>query len=159
MLRRLRIVPYLHDMAPVYASADLLVARAGAMTCSELAATGNASILIPLPSATDDHQTANARSMAEKGDEQQHTRRLRCTRAPPPVLSCSCGTCPDSKGAAILMPEKALTGRALALSIASLLSDSVALKQMQGCARALAPDRKAVEQVAEQVLSLANWSL
>ena len=64
---RLKIVPYLYDMASAYAAADLLVARAGAMTCSELAVTGNASILVPLPSATDDHQTANARSMEERG--------------------------------------------------------------------------------------------
>ena len=67
LLFRLNIVPYLYDMTSAYAAADLLVARAGAMTCSELAATGNASILVPLPSATDDHQTANARSMEERG--------------------------------------------------------------------------------------------
>eukprot|EP00873_Tetraselmis_striata_P000609 jgi/Tetstr1/420873/TSEL_001075.t1 len=65
--RRLRVLPYLDDMGAVYAAADLVVGRAGAMTCSELAATGCAAILVPLPSAAGDHQTANARHMADQG--------------------------------------------------------------------------------------------
>jgi len=54
-------------MAPVYRAADLVVARAGAMTVAELCAWGKASILVPLPSAAADHQTHNAAALAEAG--------------------------------------------------------------------------------------------
>jgi len=47
-------------MAAAYASADLVVARAGALTVAELAAAGVGSILVPFPAAVDDHQTKNA---------------------------------------------------------------------------------------------------
>ncbi|MGL4768528.1 MAG: undecaprenyldiphospho-muramoylpentapeptide beta-N-acetylglucosaminyltransferase [Formosimonas sp.] len=53
-------VAFIDDMAALYADADVLICRAGAMTVSELAAAGVASILVPYPSAVDDHQTANA---------------------------------------------------------------------------------------------------
>ena len=46
-------------MAQAYAWADIVVCRSGAMTVAEVAAVGLASILIPFPSAVDDHQTAN----------------------------------------------------------------------------------------------------
>ena len=46
---------------------QMSIARAGALTVSELAATGTASILIPLPHAIDDHQTQNARVLANAG--------------------------------------------------------------------------------------------
>lgn len=51
---------FIPDMAKAYQWADLVIARAGASTVSELAAVGVASILIPFPYAADDHQTANA---------------------------------------------------------------------------------------------------
>src|SRR5213596_910620 len=54
-------------MAPVYRAADLVVARAGAMTVAELCAWAKASILVPLPSAAADHQTHNAAALAEAG--------------------------------------------------------------------------------------------
>jgi len=54
-------------MAPVYRAADLVVARAGAMTVAELCAWGKPSILVPLPSAAADHQTHNAAALAEAG--------------------------------------------------------------------------------------------
>jgi undecaprenyldiphospho-muramoylpentapeptide beta-N-acetylglucosaminyltransferase len=50
-----------------YAAADLVVARAGATTVAELAATGTPSILVPWPLAAEDHQTANARALADVG--------------------------------------------------------------------------------------------
>ena len=50
-----------------YAAADLVVARAGATTVAELAALGRPSILVPWPLATEDHQTANARALADVG--------------------------------------------------------------------------------------------
>ena len=54
-------------MPAAYAWADIVIARAGALTVSELAATGTAAILIPLPHAIDDHQTQNARVLADAG--------------------------------------------------------------------------------------------
>ena len=50
---------FIKDMASAYAWADLIVCRSGAMTVAEIAAVGVASVLIPYPSAVDDHQTAN----------------------------------------------------------------------------------------------------
>lgn len=62
-----RVDAFIDDMAAAYAWADLVVCRAGALTVSELAAAGVASILVPFPFAVDDHQTANARYLAEAG--------------------------------------------------------------------------------------------
>ncbi len=59
--------PFLDDMAGSYASADVVICRAGALTIAELAAAGVASILIPFPFAVDDHQTHNARFLSERG--------------------------------------------------------------------------------------------
>jgi UDP-N-acetylglucosamine--N-acetylmuramyl-(pentapeptide) pyrophosphoryl-undecaprenol N-acetylglucosamine transferase len=61
------LVAFIDDMARRYAEADLVVCRAGAVTIAELSAGGMASILVPFPHATDDHQTANARFLAERG--------------------------------------------------------------------------------------------
>ena len=61
------LVEYANDMAAVYAAVDLVVCRAGATTVAELAATGTPAVLVPLPGAPRDHQTANARAMAEAG--------------------------------------------------------------------------------------------
>ena len=62
-----RFLPFCDRMAEAYASADLVVARAGAGTLAELAACRAPAILVPLPSAADDHQTANARHFSERG--------------------------------------------------------------------------------------------
>ncbi len=59
------VTAYIEDMAAVYTWADLVICRAGAMTISELAAAGLASILVPYPHAVDDHQTANAAYLAD----------------------------------------------------------------------------------------------
>jgi UDP-N-acetylglucosamine--N-acetylmuramyl-(pentapeptide) pyrophosphoryl-undecaprenol N-acetylglucosamine transferase len=61
------LVAFIDDMARRYAEADLVVCRAGAVTIAELSAGGLASILVPFPYAVDDHQTANARFLAERG--------------------------------------------------------------------------------------------
>jgi UDP-N-acetylglucosamine--N-acetylmuramyl-(pentapeptide) pyrophosphoryl-undecaprenol N-acetylglucosamine transferase len=58
---------FIEDMAAAYAEADLVVCRAGATTVAEIAAAGVASILVPYPHAVDDHQTANARFLADAG--------------------------------------------------------------------------------------------
>ncbi|WP_137937737.1 undecaprenyldiphospho-muramoylpentapeptide beta-N-acetylglucosaminyltransferase [Chitinivorax sp. B] len=60
-------VPFIDDMAAAYAEADLVICRAGALTVAELAAAGVASILVPFPHAVDDHQTGNARYLADNG--------------------------------------------------------------------------------------------
>ena len=58
---------YIEDMGAAYAWTDVAVCRAGAMTVAELAAAGVASILVPFPYATDDHQSRNARHLADRG--------------------------------------------------------------------------------------------
>ena len=56
---------FIEDMVSAYQWADLVICRSGAMTVSEVAAAGVPAIFIPLPSAIDDHQTANARYLAD----------------------------------------------------------------------------------------------
>jgi len=56
---------FIHDMDQAYEWADLLICRAGASTVTEVAAAGVAAVFVPLPSAIDDHQTANARYLAD----------------------------------------------------------------------------------------------
>jgi len=58
---------FIDDMVSAYQWADLVICRSGAMTVSEVAAAGIPAIFIPLPSAIDDHQTANARYLADAG--------------------------------------------------------------------------------------------
>ena len=60
-------VAFIDDMASAYNAADVVLCRAGALTVSELAAAGVASILVPFPHAVDDHQTGNARHLASAG--------------------------------------------------------------------------------------------
>ncbi len=64
---RVVVQGFFDPMAPVYRAADLVVARAGAMTVAELCAWGKPSILVPLPTAAADHQTQNAAALAEAG--------------------------------------------------------------------------------------------
>ncbi len=61
------LATYLPDMPEQLAWAHLVIARAGASTIAELTAAGRPAILVPLPSATDDHQTVNAREMTRVG--------------------------------------------------------------------------------------------
>ena len=61
------VEPFIEDMAAAYAWADVVIARAGALTVAELAAMGSASILIPYPYAVDDHQYKNAEWLAKAG--------------------------------------------------------------------------------------------
>ena len=58
---------FLYDMGRQLGSADLIVSRAGATTLAEITAAGRAAILIPLPTATDDHQRRNAEAVAASG--------------------------------------------------------------------------------------------
>ena len=59
------LLPFIDDMADAYAWADLVICRAGALTVAELCAVGVPALFVPYPAAVDDHQTANARPMAD----------------------------------------------------------------------------------------------
>ncbi|HXT80053.1 MAG TPA: undecaprenyldiphospho-muramoylpentapeptide beta-N-acetylglucosaminyltransferase [Acetobacteraceae bacterium] len=61
------LAPFFSDVATRLVIAHLVIARAGASTVAELAVAGRPSILVPLPGAIDDHQTANARALATAG--------------------------------------------------------------------------------------------
>jgi UDP-N-acetylglucosamine--N-acetylmuramyl-(pentapeptide) pyrophosphoryl-undecaprenol N-acetylglucosamine transferase len=62
-----RVVPFFEDVAAELAAADLVVARAGAVTVAEIAAVGRAAVLVPFPFAADDHQAKNAEALAKAG--------------------------------------------------------------------------------------------
>lgn len=61
------VVPFEERMALLYAAVDVMVCRAGAITVAELAVTGTPAVLVPLPNAPGDHQSANARALVERG--------------------------------------------------------------------------------------------
>lgn len=58
---------FIHEMAEAYQWADVVVCRAGALTVAEIACVGVASVLVPFPHAVDDHQTTNAKFLADAG--------------------------------------------------------------------------------------------
>ena len=62
-----RVDAFVEDMAAAYSWADVVICRSGALTVAELAVVGVASVLVPFPHATDDHQTGNARFLADAG--------------------------------------------------------------------------------------------
>ncbi|MEO7097411.1 MAG: undecaprenyldiphospho-muramoylpentapeptide beta-N-acetylglucosaminyltransferase [Polyangiales bacterium] len=61
------VVEFIEDVQAKITAADLIVARSGALTCAELCAIGRPAILVPYPHAADDHQAANAESLAGAG--------------------------------------------------------------------------------------------
>jgi UDP-N-acetylglucosamine--N-acetylmuramyl-(pentapeptide) pyrophosphoryl-undecaprenol N-acetylglucosamine transferase len=61
------LAPFFVDLPRHLAAAQLVICRAGASTLAELACAGRPAILVPFPAATDDHQTANAKSLCEAG--------------------------------------------------------------------------------------------
>ncbi|MCP3852701.1 MAG: undecaprenyldiphospho-muramoylpentapeptide beta-N-acetylglucosaminyltransferase [Gammaproteobacteria bacterium] len=61
------VMPFIDDMAKNYEWADMVICRSGALTVSEIASAGIASLLVPYPYAVDDHQTANAAYLSDKG--------------------------------------------------------------------------------------------
>jgi UDP-N-acetylglucosamine--N-acetylmuramyl-(pentapeptide) pyrophosphoryl-undecaprenol N-acetylglucosamine transferase len=63
----LRLMEYIDNMPAAYEAADLVISRAGALSCSELMLTGKPSILVPSPNVAGDHQSKNASSMVDKG--------------------------------------------------------------------------------------------
>lgn len=62
-IHQFTVQPFIDDMAAAYNWADIVVCRAGALTVTEIQNVGIAAIFVPLPSAVDDHQTANARTL------------------------------------------------------------------------------------------------
>ena len=62
-----RVAEFIEDMAGAYGWSDLVLCRAGALTVAELAIMGRPALLVPLPHAIDDHQTANARALSDQG--------------------------------------------------------------------------------------------
>ncbi len=64
---RVHVLPYIHNMPEVLAAASLVVSRAGASMIAELTAAGKPAVLVPSPNVTNNHQEANARSVAEAG--------------------------------------------------------------------------------------------
>jgi UDP-N-acetylglucosamine--N-acetylmuramyl-(pentapeptide) pyrophosphoryl-undecaprenol N-acetylglucosamine transferase len=58
---------YIYNMPTVMAAADVIISRAGASSCNEIAASGAPCILIPSPNVTDNHQEKNARSISDRG--------------------------------------------------------------------------------------------
>ncbi|MDR0206337.1 MAG: undecaprenyldiphospho-muramoylpentapeptide beta-N-acetylglucosaminyltransferase [Bacteroidales bacterium] len=65
--KAIKIVPFIRRMDLAYSVADFIVSRAGALAIAELAIVGVPAILIPLPTAAEDHQTANARQLSDAG--------------------------------------------------------------------------------------------
>ena len=64
---KIRVVAYVDAMEHAYAAADLVVARAGAMSIAEITACGLPAVFIPLPTAAENHQEYNARSLVDAG--------------------------------------------------------------------------------------------
>jgi len=62
-----KVVPFIENMADAYAVSDLVIARSGAITCSELTYCGKPSILFPFKAAAGDHQSKNAMALSRKG--------------------------------------------------------------------------------------------
>lgn len=92
-----RFLPFCDRMADAYAAADLAVSRSGAGTLAELAACRLPAVLVPLPTAADDHQSANARAAADLGAARV------CPEAElPRLLALALGLLRDEAGLAAL---------------------------------------------------------
>jgi UDP-N-acetylglucosamine--N-acetylmuramyl-(pentapeptide) pyrophosphoryl-undecaprenol N-acetylglucosamine transferase len=100
------VVPFLYDMPAAINAADVVVARAGAMTIAELTACGKPAILVPLPTAIYDHQAKNARVM-------------------------------EDAGAAVVIPQAALSGARLAQVLMRVLDDSDTMRRMSAASLSL----------------------
>ncbi len=121
---RVRVRPYLAPIADAYAAADLAVARAGAMSIAELCAWGIPAVLVPLPTAAQDHQAHNARAVADAG-------------------------------AAVLLPQAALTAATLDATVRDLLARPGALAAMGEAARGRARPH-AADAIAAALLRLLD---
>ena len=66
-LVQLTVTEFIDDMASAITQADIIICRAGALTVAEVACAGRVACFVPLPSAVDDHQTANAKTLSDHG--------------------------------------------------------------------------------------------
>ena len=123
-----RVLPYLSPIADAYAASDVALVRGGTMGTSELCAWGLPMLICPLPSAAQDHQTANAIALA-------------------------------SAGAAIHMPQRALTVDTLDRDVRALLGDANRLAALARGARARGRPHAARE-IAQHILDGidAGWT-
>jgi UDP-N-acetylglucosamine--N-acetylmuramyl-(pentapeptide) pyrophosphoryl-undecaprenol N-acetylglucosamine transferase len=121
---RRQVRPFLDPIGDVYAAADLVVGRSGAMTTAELCAWGLPSVLIPLPTAAAGHQARNAGALARAG-------------------------------AAVHLPESALTPESLAREVKGLLADPDRLARMREAAAARGQPT-AARDIARHLLGLAR---
>ncbi|HEX4388133.1 MAG TPA: undecaprenyldiphospho-muramoylpentapeptide beta-N-acetylglucosaminyltransferase [Steroidobacteraceae bacterium] len=104
---RADVRPFIEDMSEAYGWADLVICRAGALTVSELAAVGVASVLVPYPAAVDDHQAYNAQYLVREGAALLISDR----ELTPERLSCELQRLCAGRGKLLAMAERA---RALA---------------------------------------------
>jgi len=114
---------FIDDMASEYAQADLIVCRAGASTVFEIAAAGVPAIFVPFPQATHDHQTMNAKAMADIG-------------------------------AALLLPQKGMSGESLGGLVLEMLGDTGRLAAMETATRTFS-QRDAAADIAEGLQALS----
>ena len=137
---RLAVRSFINDVENCYAAADLCVARAGAVTCSELLACGLPSVLIPSPVVTEDHQSFNAKEMADFGAA---------------VEIRDCDLAPKDPKTSV-HPGEPAPRRTVRLDyvIGELLYDPEVLAGMrEACLEAAAPE--AAEAIASDVVSVA----
>jgi UDP-N-acetylglucosamine--N-acetylmuramyl-(pentapeptide) pyrophosphoryl-undecaprenol N-acetylglucosamine transferase len=102
------VEPFITAMGGAYKAADLVVARAGAATCAEIALFGKPALLIPLPSAVRDHQFLNASHLADAGAAVVMRQE-----------SCEPGALADAIGALLASPERLAAMSAASKSLAA----------------------------------------
>ncbi len=101
------VMPFIDDMAAQYAWADLVICRAGALTVSELALAGVASILVPYPHAVDDHQTANGGYLLEEAAAQLVQQAELTPASLAQMLTEYCGDVAEGRKKCVAMAENA----------------------------------------------------
>jgi UDP-N-acetylglucosamine--N-acetylmuramyl-(pentapeptide) pyrophosphoryl-undecaprenol N-acetylglucosamine transferase len=119
---RVHVFPYIHNMPEVLAASTLFIGRAGASFLAEITSLGIPSILIPSPNVTNNHQEANARSLADAG-------------------------------AATMILERDLTGKALFDHINSIVGDAARIGLMAKASKALGMPN-AASAIYEQIIRL-----
>ena len=137
---RLSVVPFIDEMDAAYGASDLVVARAGAITCAELVATATPAILVPSPNVAEDHQTENALALADAG----------CAAVLPEREMASREFRDGGDGTA--RPEGAST---LARLVSDLLRDPERMRAMAAAAAA-ADTPHAAEEIAKDVARVAR---
>ena len=105
-----RVVDFLNAVAREMTEADVVVSRAGASTLAELAALGCPAVLIPLPTATDDHQRKNAQTLADQGGARLVDERA-LAAGPDPLVEAVAGLLTDPAARAAMSAATARLAR------------------------------------------------